>query len=335
MAMSPSAERSLGDRPSVNRLAAHLVQTLIADAPALRLGVARDACGATLVDAGIVHPGGIAAGLRIAEICLGGLGSVGLEMGAPAEAGATRITVSTADPVLACLASQYAGWRLQERVGAKQFTALGSGPGRALAAKEPLFDELGYRDQAEDAVLVLEIDRPPPATLLQRIAEDCGVRPERLTIIMTPTTSLAGSAQIVARSLEVALHKAHTLKFPLERVVDGMGTAPLPPPAPEFVAAMGRTNDAILYGGFVQLFVTGPEIEAEALADQLPSGASPDYGRPFAEIFAAHGGDFYKLDPHLFSPGLVQVTALDTGRSFGRGKLDPALLARSFASDLR
>jgi methenyltetrahydromethanopterin cyclohydrolase len=105
----------------------------------------------------------------------------------------------------------------------------------------------------------------------------------------------------------------------------------LPPPAPDFVQAMGRTNDAIFFGGTVQLFVAGPEAEAETLADQLPCVVSRDYGRPFAETFAAYGGDFYKIDPLLFSPGLVQVTVLETGRSFRRGRHDRALLERSFA----
>jgi methenyltetrahydromethanopterin cyclohydrolase len=315
-------------RPSLNQLAAPLVAALLKDAVALRLGVGRDASGATLVDAGIDAPGGIEAGRRIAEICLGGLGRVTLSATSGA-AWPASVTVHTADPVLACLGSQYAGWSLKH----EKFFALGSGPGRSLAGKEELFTELGYRDRAADAVLVLEVDRAPPTALLQETAADCGVAPDHLTVIMTPTQSLAGAVQICARSLEVALHKAHALKFPLERIIDGIGMAPLPPPAPDFVQAMGRTNDAILYGGMVQLFVSGAEAEAKALADNLPSGASRDYGKPFADTFAACKGDFYQIDPMLFSPGVVQVTALASGRSFRRGKLDPAILARSFASD--
>ena len=207
---------------------------------------------------------------------------------------------------------------------------MASGPGRVCALKEDLLRELGYADDSDHAIFVLEVDHPPPDALIARVAENCRIGPEHLAFILTPTTSLAGTVQIVARSLEVALHKAHELKFPLERVVDGFGAAPLPPPAPKFIAAMGRTNDAILYGGRVALFVSGPEKDAEALADSLPSSASRDYGRPFAEIFSASGGDFYKIDPMLFSPGLVEVTALETGRCFRRGRIDPALLARSF-----
>jgi methenyltetrahydromethanopterin cyclohydrolase len=313
-------------RASVNRLASPLVDALVADAAALRVGVSRSEAGALIIDAGIAHPGGLEAGRRIAEICLGGLGRVMLT---PADSGAVAaiaVGVHAADPVLACLASQYAGWSLQEG----KFFALASGPGRARALKEALFGELDYSDDADRASFVLEVDRPPPEALIRRVAETCFMPPTSLAFILTPTTSLAGTVQIVARSLEVALHKAHELKFPLEHIIDGFGTAPLPPPAAKFVAAMGRTNDAILYGGRVALFVTGPEEAAAALADALPSSASRDHGRPFAEVFAAAGGDFYKIDPMLFSPGLVEITALETGRCFRRGRIDTELLARSF-----
>jgi methenyltetrahydromethanopterin cyclohydrolase len=251
----------------------------------------------------------------------------------PSGAGAAwpwAVTVHTSNPVIACLGCQYAGWSLAHGEGKGRFFALGSGPGRSLSVKEPLFAELAYRDQHDSTTLVLEVDKPPPEPLIERVAQECGVTPDRLTIIMTPTRSLAGAVQIAARSLEVALHKAHTLHFSLGDIVDGIGTAPLPPPGRDFMAAMGRTNDAILYGGMVQLLVAGPADAAAKLADALPSGASRDYGRPFAETFAAYGGDFYKIDPLLFSPGLVQVTALESGRTFRRGRLDPALIAASF-----
>jgi methenyltetrahydromethanopterin cyclohydrolase len=265
---------------------------------------------------------------------LGGLGRVSLGAAGGEAAWPWAVTVHTAAPVLACLGSQYAGWSLAHGEGKAKFFALGSGPGRSLSVKEPLFAELGYRDRHDETVLVLEVDRPPPDALLERVAGDCGVAPDRLTIIMTPTRSLAGAVQIAARSLEVALHKAHTLHFPLDAIVDGIGTAPLPPPGRDFMEAMGRTNDAILYGGMVQLFVRGDDDAAARLAEALPSGASRDYGRPFAETFAACGGDFYKIDPLLFSPGLVQVTALESGRTFRRGRLDRALIERSFAATM-
>jgi methenyltetrahydromethanopterin cyclohydrolase len=318
------------DWPSVNRLAAPLVQRLVDDSGILRIAVERPPAGYTLVDAGIDCPGGIEAGLRIAEICLAGLGRVGLAPAGPFARWPWMLKVHTAHPVLACLGSQYAGWSLSHGEGKGAYFALGSGPGRALVAKEPLFAELGYRDAADAACFVLEVDQRPPAGLVDKIVRDCGIASAALTLILTPTRSLAGTVQVVARVLEVALHKVHELGFPLDHVVDGVGAAPLPPPAPDFVAAMGRTNDAIIYGGAVQLFVTGDDGDARELAETLPSGASRDYGKPFAETFAANKGDFYAIDPMLFSPAQVIVTALDSGRSFHAGRTDPALIDRSF-----
>lgn len=318
--------------PSVNALSAPLVAALVRDAAMLRLGVERLEGGCTLVDAGIDHAGGLEAGRRIAEICLGGLGQVAIRTNPAFIRWPWRVEVHVAHPVLACLGSQYAGWSLSHQGEGQSFHALGSGPARALAGRETLFEELSYRDQADSTCLVMEVEQRPPAAIVEKISRDCNVAPERITLILTPTRSLAGAMQVVARSLEVALHKVHALGFPLEQVVDGMGSAPLPPPAPDFITAMGRTNDAILFGGQVHLFVRGGDAEVEELARRLPSSASQDYGKPFAQVFADYGHDFFRIDPMLFSPAQVAVTALDSGRTFHAGHLDPALLEQSFGS---
>jgi methenyltetrahydromethanopterin cyclohydrolase len=319
-----------GNFPSVNHLAAPLVEHLVEDAAVLRLGVGGLENGCRVIDAGIDYQGGLEAGRRIAEICLGGLGRVSVTGAASDAHWPFALSVHTAQPVLACLGSQYAGWSLSHGEGKQAYRALGSGPGRALSAKEPLFAELGYRDAACATCLVLEVDGLPPLPLVEKAARDCGVDPSDLTLVLTPTSSLAGTVQIVARVLEVALHKVHELGYPLENVVDGAGTAPLPPPAPDFLYAMGRTNDAILFGGRVQLFVDGDDAGAQDLAERLPSCASRDYGRPFAEVFRSFDYDFFKIDPMLFSPAEVTVTNLGSGHSFRAGRVDVELLETSF-----
>jgi len=316
---------------SVNERATKIAARMIADAAELRIGISRGDLGETLIDAGSNSVGSIAAGLRMAEVCTGGLAHVSLAPSPLAPRWPWTIMVRSSQPVIACLASQYAGWRLSLTDGNESFFALGSGPARALARREPLFQELAYADAATHAILVIESGRPPPPKIVSDIAQDCRVKPENLTIIFAPTQSLAGSTQIIARSLEVALHKTHELHFPLDRIVEGIGTAPLCPTHPDFVTAMGRTNDAIIFAGQVQLFVTGPAGEARALADKLSSRASRDYGRPFAEIFKAVNGDFYAIDPMLFSPAKVIVTALETGERFQSGEVDLDLLDASFA----
>jgi methenyltetrahydromethanopterin cyclohydrolase len=315
---------------SVNARAWDMLETLRREADALRVGVARGPLGEWVVDAGASHVGGVAAGLALARICLGGLGSVTVAPDAALPAWPWTVTVTSSQPVVACLASQYAGWSLAHGEKPNAFFALGSGPARALARKEPLFSELDYADSANVAVLVLEAASPPPAPVVEKVARDCGVAPERLGIAYAPTQSLAGGVQVVARVLEVALHKLHALKFPLTRVLDGMGAAPLPPPHPDFITAMGRTNDAIIFGGRVHLYVSGPASDARAMAEALPAATSRDFGRPFAEIFRAVKGDFYAIDPMLFSPAEALVTAVETGETFRGGRLDPALLDVSF-----
>jgi methenyltetrahydromethanopterin cyclohydrolase len=319
--------------PGVNGLAAPLAAALVSDAQRLRIVTEKSASGATIIDAGIDAPGGLEAGRRIAELCLGGLGQVSLTCGSPFRHWPWLINVHTANPVLACLGSQYAGWSLAHGEGKGSFHALGSGPGRALAAKEALFAELGYRDRAERASLVLEVDKRPPPEIIDKVVRDCGIQARDLTLVLTPTTSVAGTAQIVARVLEVALHKAHTLGFALARVVDGLGSAPLPPPSGDFLTAMGRTNDAILFGGGVHLFVTGPDEDAQLLSGELSCVGSRDYGKPFAQIFKDYKFDFYQIDPHLFAPALVAVTALKSGRTFRGGRYNEELLNKSFGDE--
>ena len=129
--------------------------------------------------------------------------------------------------------------------------------------------------------------------------------------------------------LEVALHKANDLGYPLEHIVDGIGASPIPAPHPDFLIAMGRTNDAIIYGGLVQLFVKGSAKDAKGLAEKLPSKASRDYGQPFANIFKQFKGDFYAIDPLLFSPAEIIVTAIETGDTFRAGGRDLKMLERS------
>lgn len=304
------------------------VERLVREADALRVAVRRDVSGACIVDAGIEAPGSVAAGLLVGEICLGGFGRVAFTTAA-SDGWPSWLEVSSSQPVLACLASQYAGWSLaasKEETGGKKFFSLGSGPARALAAKEKLYAELGYRDRADVGVIVLEVDRVPPPVIVQKILRDCGLAPEGLTIVLTPTSSAAGTTQVVSRVLEVALHKTHELGFRLDHVVDGVAAAPLPAPSPDGVEAMGRTNDAILYGGRVHLSVRGSDEAARELAAKLPSRTSKDYGRSFADIFKAVEYDFYKIDPALFAPAEVWVSNLDTGSTFHGGALNMALL---------
>lgn len=315
---------------SVNAACQPLVDRLIADAEALQLQISTLENGTRIVDAGINCVGGLEAGRLIGEICMGGLGTVALGTNSGFDNWPWSVNVHAKTPVLSCLGSQYAGWSLSHKSEDSKFYALGSGPGRALAGKEEVLKEFGYKDQADSTVIVLEVDQIPPVEVANKVANDCGIKPENLTFILTPTSSLAGVMQIAARVLEVAMHKAHTIHFPMDKIIDGFAVTPVAPPGGDFMTGMGRTNDAILFGGFVHLFVNATDEEAKDLAEKMPSNTSSDYGRPFAEIFKAYEYDFFKIDPMLFSPAKVTVTNAKTGKSFTAGELNTELLNLSF-----
>ena len=240
---------------SLNKLTAPLVDNLVANAESLRLTVSYLTDGTRIIDAGIHTKGGIEAGRLIAEVCMGGLGIVKLRASTNFQNWSWHLDVHSSNPVLACLASQYAGWSLSHGEGKDAFHALGSGPARTSGSNEPLFDELKYHDSTSKTCIVIEVDRIPPVELTSKIAKMCNVQNNELTVILTPTSSLAGTVQIISRVLETSLHKAHELHFPLENIIDGAGSAPLCPPSNDFLTAMSRTNDSILFAGQIQLFV--------------------------------------------------------------------------------
>ena len=311
---------------SLNQRAHELADRLAADGDALRVAVQTLGDGTRVIDCGSEVPGGLEAGRRFAEITMGGLGSVTFAPLVLEGRWLPGLTVVTDHPALACLASQYAGWKLDR----DDYFAMASGPGRALIRAEELYDDLDADERASAAVLCLETGDAPPEQLATFVAERAGVAPADLTLLFAPTASLAGGVQVAARVVETALHKLHELEFDVRRVVSGFGTCPLPPVARTDPEAIGRTNDAVLYGGQVELTVDAPDDELEAVVERLPSSASEDHGEPFGAVLERADWDFYAIDPLLFSPAEVQLVSVGSGRSFHAGGVRLDVLERSF-----
>jgi methenyltetrahydromethanopterin cyclohydrolase len=311
---------------SLNDRAQDLADRLAAEADALRVAVSTLEGGTRLIDCGSAVRGGLEAGRQFAQICMGGLGWVSFAPVVVDGRWLPGLTVVTDRPALACLASQYAGWRL-DRDG---YFAMASGPGRALIRAEDLYDDLDVDERTGTAVLCLETRDSPPESVAGYVAERAGVTAGDVTLLFAPTASLAGGVQVAARIVETALHKLHEIDFDVRRVVSGFGTCPLPPVARNDGEAIGRTNDAVLYGGQVELTVDAPDDDLEAIVDRVPSSASEDHGEPFGSVLEKAGWDFYKIDPLLFSPAEVRLVSVESGRSFHAGSVELEVLERSF-----
>ena len=278
-----------------------------------------------LLDFGVKAEGGLEAGLLLARLCLSGMADVSVvshDSGLPP---VPQVFVRTDHPVAACLMSQYAGWK----IATDDYFAMGSGPMRALVRKEDLFHHLPETEDGRVAVGVLESGSLPSeaaiAMIRKSLPESC-----RLTLAVAPTASQAGNMQVVARSVETALHKLHELHFPLEAIVSGSGVAPLPPVAKDDLHGIGRTNDSILYGATVNLWVRCDDDQITSIGPKVPSNASSAHGQTFLSLFKAANHDFYAMDAALFSPAVVVFHNLKTGRTFSFGQRMPEILAESF-----
>ncbi len=311
---------------TLNERAHELCDSMAADAQQLGIAISTLANGTRIIDCGVHAPGSVDAGRRMAQICLAGLGDVFVSSGKSESQVPSDVTVATKHPIAACMASQYAGWEIK----AEKFFAMGSGPMRAAACREELFKDIGNCERPPVAVGVLESRKLPTEEVASSLSEKCQITPDKLTLLVAPTASIAGTVQIVARSVETALHKLHVLGFDLSRIVSGLGKAPLPPVASDDLVAIGWTNDAILYGGHVTLSVRGADESISEIGPRVSSNSSPDYGSPFGEIFKRYNHDFYKIDPLLFSPGCVVFVNVDTGKRQEFGRLAPEVLGRSF-----
>jgi methenyltetrahydromethanopterin cyclohydrolase len=303
-------------------------ERLLQAADQLRLEVRPSPDGACVIDCGVKACGGLRAGLALAEICLADLAEVQLVPGRADVWPGPAVQVSTDQPVAACMASQYAGWQIVS----DGYFAMGSGPMRAACGREELYDRIGFRETATHAVGVLEAGKLPPPEVARQIAAACGVTPDRLTLLVARTASLAGSVQVVARTVETCLHKLHELGFDLACIHSGYGVAPLPPVAADDLVGIGRTNDAVLYGGEVTLWLRADDALLQEIGPRIPSASSADHGQPFGEIFARYQHDFYRLDPLLFSPAVVTLINLTSGRTHRFGQLCPAVIQQSFST---
>lgn len=310
---------------NLNQRAWTAAQAIIDQPAQFQAIVSESRCGVQIVDLGVNALGGETAGLKLAEVCLAGLGIVQLVPGQIAGL-PLDVQVKTDQPVSACMGSQYAGWKVQQG----DYFAMASGPMRACAGKEPLIAELGLSESGEVAVGVLETSQIPPDEVCADLAKQCSVEPQQLRLLVARTASIAGHVQIVARSVETALHKLHELHFDLRKIVRAEGTAPLPPLAANDVQGIGRTNDAILYGGQVTLWVEADADEIAEVGRQLPSSSSSAYGTPFEKILRDAKFDFYQIDPMLFSPAQVTFIHAKTGKQQTFGETSVELLRESF-----
>jgi methenyltetrahydromethanopterin cyclohydrolase len=283
--------------------------------------------GATIIDCGVNAQGGYDAGMYLSRLCLADLAEItytkfNLE-GLPVPA----IQVLTDHPTVACMGSQYAGWRIS--VG--KFFGMGSGPARALGLKpKELYQEIDYKDDAEAAVLVMESSKLPDEEVVEYIAKHCSVDPENVYIAVAPTASIAGSVQISARIVETGIHKMESVGFDINTIKSGFGVAPIAPIVGDDTKCMGSTNDCVIYCGETYYTVDYGQDDLEEYVKKTPSTTSRDFGKPFYTTFKEAEFDFFKVDAGMFAPARITVNDVAAKKSYTAGRINPGILLESF-----
>jgi methenyltetrahydromethanopterin cyclohydrolase len=313
---------------SVNEYGLDVFEEMMDYADELQVGIAELDNGATLIDAGVEENGGFEAGLYVSRICMADLADINFSSFDLGKLSVPAIELTTDHPVIACMASQFAGWRI--KVG--KFFGMGSGPARALSLNpKELYKEINYTDDANEAVLVLESNTMPDADVTAEIAKACKVEPEDLYIVVVPTASIAGSVQISARGIETGVHRLEVLGFDINCITHAHGIIPISPLVGDDLKCMGSTNDCIMYCGRMYYAVDYENVEElKGYVKSVPSMNSKDYGKPFYVTFKEAEFDFYKIDAASFAPAEVTVNELKSGKTFTSGKINPDVLLESF-----
>jgi methenyltetrahydromethanopterin cyclohydrolase len=315
---------------SMNKLAVKLVNEMLTKEEELKI-LSMKVGGATVVDAGVKVPSSFEAGIYVSKICLGGLADVVITNYKIKEYYVPAVEVSTDHPIQACMASQLAGWR----INVKEFFANGSGPARVLAKKpKKLFEKLGYSEESDEAVLVLETEKYPDDEVVKFISNEVKVKPENLYLVLVSPASIAGSVQVSARIVETGIFKLNTLEFDLKTILYGYGVCPVAPLHSSPLKMAGRSNDMLLYGGVTYYIVDYPDdVKLNEYVSKVPSLASKDYGKSFTELVDQYGWDFlYKVDPSIFAPALVIINNVRSGRTLTSGRINYDILEKALTS---
>lgn len=315
---------------STNQRAMKVVEELLENAEALGCKVVKLDCGATIIDLGLNCRGSWQAGVLFTRACIGDLGVVSLsDFKLNDQYSFAAVNVFIEQPLIACLGSQIAGWKL----GEGEFATIGSGPARGIAhvASDWYFEMTDYKDDYDKAVLCIQDVKYPSNEIALEVANACHVKPEDTYILMSPSTCVAASIQVSARMLEQTCHKMFEKHFDPAQIVMIRGKAPIAPVVKDELKTMGRINDALIYGSEIEVWVDAEDKDIAKVIHQLAGKtSSPNYGELFEDVFKDAGCDFFYVDHDVHSVGKIQIHNVNTGRAYCAGEINYEALERSF-----
>ena len=304
-----------------------LVEEFVRDAWSLGVEVSRGERGETVIDCGVRAPGSWEAGRRVVEIAHGG--ATGTRIGSRGVGGwvLPEIVVESWRPAVSAYGLQVS-MPLSEVDSAIRV----SGPIGARCADGRV--ALGREEEAAESawgIAVVESDRLPTADVVEALSERSGLTPGGLTLLVAPSGSVVGTAQIAGRINECVLFTLEeSMGIDCTVVTHILGAAPIAPAAKPGSCPAVTADDLIHYAGRVVLGVdAGFDRDLEAVAAQLTFSSTGSHGRRFADLLAEAGGVFEAIPGlvDLQKPARVTIVGEPTGSVVAAGADDEALLA--------
>lgn len=249
------------ERP--NRMALDLVDEAIDYADELRVGVRHLGNDAAVLDFGVAEPGGLEAGLLLAEVATGGLATVGTRVGTVDGNPLTHVELATDHPRLALAECQRPDWELTVDGATLDL----GGPGQRLRADGPGEEEVDF------AVVVAEAGKLPEAAAIEAVASAVGLPTAAVFALVAPANSVAGSVALAARAAERAVSRLGTTGNGPTDVVSVAASAPVAPLAPTRAEGRARSMAAIAGGARVHVVLDEPVERPAAIAEPSDDSA--------------------------------------------------------------
>ena len=314
---------------SVNGTAIALAEKLlIPNQDALRIQYFRQENGVHIFDMGVRATGSWLAGKYYTDILLGGLGKTRLTTQKIGDVLMPAVAVYVDHPDVAELASHMTFCRFDHDGVRKAF----SGPVRCKRPDQ-FSSTVAYKDKTDKVIASFQSDVLPDESLTAHLAEEAGVRPENLYILVAATGTLVGSLQVCARNVEQVCPTLVVNGFDVSKVKYACGVTPVVGVVRDENTAYGWVNDCLIYG---QETILRVDCEDEEITSILPTITmdqernSDVYGVPFKEIFAMCGNAWTNVPRHWDAPNKIVFFNMRTGHLFSVGTTCEEVLLKDF-----
>ena len=315
---------------SLNNMAAEIVEhDIIPHAKDLNCEISTLSNGATIIDMGINVKGGWKAAKLFTDTCLGGMGKLVYQSMYIGKHLVPTAVLQIDQPPIAQLSSHIAGLYVPYH----DYNQSVSGPLRCIAGNDHWAKRSTYRDtEARKAIGHLQITTMPDEELAEIIADAIGFSPKDLYLIASPTSTLVGSVQIVARNLEQTFATLGDRNaFPINSVVQAIGWSPIISIEDDEIIAMGRVNDGLIYGQESTLYLDCEDAEILNGLEDIPMCKNETvFGIPFEEMFRESGCDWAKVPRDWDAPCKINFINMRTNHFFSTGMLHYGVLERDF-----